>query len=243
MALAIGDRDGLGRLETGWFKLNFDGSVYHDGSGSASIGGAIRGPASVAFAETTDHWSIGVRGGGPRGALIRGLRLVSLSPVSWRGWWLRATTVQLLRGDWRGDTDADPGRPARRDRHLARLLRRGWRAACLPGEQPQVADDVLCPRRTGIPESGRRHPPSPRRPTMTAAASRTTRMRYSDNQEGFLEMARSCTHKRRAVAVRPLVQRTWRQRSSPWPKSVHGHAAGSINSTDMANSSLSLLFV
>lgn len=233
----------------GWFKLNFDGSVYHDGSGSASIGGAIRGPASVAFAETTDHWSIGVRGGGPRGALIRGLRLVSLSPVSWRGWWLRATTVQLLRGDWRGDTDADPGRPARRDRHLARLLRRGWRAACLPGEQPQVADDVLCPRRTGIPESGRRRPPSPRRPTMTAAASRTTRMRYSDNQEGFLEMARSCgcsrrcTHKRRAVAVRPLVQRTWRQRSSPWPKSVHGHAAGSINSTDMANSSLSLLFV
>uniref|UniRef100_A0A0D3FHD5 RNase H type-1 domain-containing protein n=1 Tax=Oryza barthii TaxID=65489 RepID=A0A0D3FHD5_9ORYZ len=69
----------------GWFKLNFDGCVYHDGSGSASIGGAIRGPASVAFAETTDHWSIGVRGGGPRGALIRGLRLVSLSPVSWRG--------------------------------------------------------------------------------------------------------------------------------------------------------------
>uniref|UniRef100_A0A0D9Z601 RNase H type-1 domain-containing protein n=1 Tax=Oryza glumipatula TaxID=40148 RepID=A0A0D9Z601_9ORYZ len=63
-----------------WFKLNFDGCVYHDGSGSASIGGPIRGPASVAFAETTDHWSIGVRGGGPRGALIRGLRLVSLSP-------------------------------------------------------------------------------------------------------------------------------------------------------------------
>ena len=59
----------------GWCKLNFDGSVYPDGSGRASIGGAIRdcyGRVLVAFAERTEHWSVGVV---EARALIRGLRL------------------------------------------------------------------------------------------------------------------------------------------------------------------------
>uniref|UniRef100_J3LMX0 RNase H type-1 domain-containing protein n=1 Tax=Oryza brachyantha TaxID=4533 RepID=J3LMX0_ORYBR len=59
----------------GWFKLNFDGSVYQDGSGKASIGGAIRDPDGrvvMSFGETTDHSTVGVV---EARALIRGLRL------------------------------------------------------------------------------------------------------------------------------------------------------------------------
>ncbi|KAL6838554.1 hypothetical protein ACP4OV_031610 [Aristida adscensionis] len=55
----------------GWFKLNFDGSVYHDGSGRASVGGAIRDSAGrvvLAFAQRTDHSTVEAR------ALIRGLQ-------------------------------------------------------------------------------------------------------------------------------------------------------------------------
>ncbi|XBI58272.1 hypothetical protein VPH35_039520 [Triticum aestivum] len=59
----------------GWLKLNFDGSVYHDGSGRASIGGAIRdcnGHVLVAFAELTEHSTVGIV---EARALIHGLRL------------------------------------------------------------------------------------------------------------------------------------------------------------------------
>ncbi|XP_010229762.1 uncharacterized protein LOC104582121 [Brachypodium distachyon] len=59
----------------GWAKLNFDGSVFHDGSGRASIGGAIRdgnGRVLLAFAERTAHAPVGVVEGR---ALIRGLQL------------------------------------------------------------------------------------------------------------------------------------------------------------------------
>jgi hypothetical protein len=45
----------------GWFKINFDGSVYHDGSGQASIGGAIHDSAGrvlLAFAEPTEHSTV-----------------------------------------------------------------------------------------------------------------------------------------------------------------------------------------
>uniref|UniRef100_A0A8I6XXT3 RNase H type-1 domain-containing protein n=1 Tax=Hordeum vulgare subsp. vulgare TaxID=112509 RepID=A0A8I6XXT3_HORVV len=59
----------------GWLKLNFDGSVYNDGSGRASIGGAIRdctGRVLVAFAEPTEHSTVGIV---EARALIRGLRL------------------------------------------------------------------------------------------------------------------------------------------------------------------------
>ena len=55
----------------GWFKINFDGSVYHDGSGRASIGGAIRDSAGrvvLAFAEPTEHSTVGI-------VEARGLRL------------------------------------------------------------------------------------------------------------------------------------------------------------------------
>ncbi|CAM0872741.1 unnamed protein product [Alopecurus aequalis] len=58
----------------GWFKLNFDGSVYHDGSGRASIGGVIRdwnGRVLVAFAEQTEHSTVGIV---EARALIYGLR-------------------------------------------------------------------------------------------------------------------------------------------------------------------------
>jgi hypothetical protein len=47
----------------GWYKLNFDGSVYHDGSARASIGGAIRdsdGRVVLAFAEPTEHSTVGI---------------------------------------------------------------------------------------------------------------------------------------------------------------------------------------
>ncbi|XBH64689.1 hypothetical protein VPH35_118407 [Triticum aestivum] len=59
----------------GWLKLNFDGSVYNDGSGRASVGGAIRdcnGRVLVAFAEPTEHSTVGIV---EARALIRGLRL------------------------------------------------------------------------------------------------------------------------------------------------------------------------
>jgi hypothetical protein len=55
--------------------LNFDGSVYNDGSNRASIGGAIRdckGRVLAAFAEPTEHAKIGVV---EARALIKGLRL------------------------------------------------------------------------------------------------------------------------------------------------------------------------
>ena len=59
----------------GWAKLNFDGSVYNDGSGRSSIGGAIRdayGRVLLAFAERTPHAPIGIVEGR---ALMRGLQL------------------------------------------------------------------------------------------------------------------------------------------------------------------------
>ena len=59
----------------GWLKLNFDGSFYYDASGRASIGGVIRycdGNVLVAFAERTEHSSVGIV---EARALIRGLRL------------------------------------------------------------------------------------------------------------------------------------------------------------------------
>nr|XP_020150661.1 uncharacterized protein LOC109735872 [Aegilops tauschii subsp. strangulata] len=57
----------------GWHKLNFDGSVHHDGSGRASIGGVIRdsyGHTMLAFAERTPHAGVGQV---EARALIRGL--------------------------------------------------------------------------------------------------------------------------------------------------------------------------
>ncbi|KAL6888897.1 hypothetical protein ACP4OV_009923 [Aristida adscensionis] len=47
----------------GWWKLNFDGSVFHDGTGRASVGGAVRdcaGRVVLAFAERTEHAAVGV---------------------------------------------------------------------------------------------------------------------------------------------------------------------------------------
>ncbi|KAK1650933.1 hypothetical protein QYE76_068738 [Lolium multiflorum] len=59
----------------GFVKLNFDGSLYNDGSGRASIGGVIRdcrGRVLIAFAERTEHTTVGIV---EAQALIRGLRL------------------------------------------------------------------------------------------------------------------------------------------------------------------------
>ncbi|KAL6609637.1 hypothetical protein ACP70R_039606 [Stipagrostis hirtigluma subsp. patula] len=84
----------------GWFKLNFDGSVYHDGSGRASIGGAIRdnaGRVVLAFAEKTEHSTVGIV---EARALIRGLQLargLRLERVVAEGDDL--VLVQLLRGE------------------------------------------------------------------------------------------------------------------------------------------------
>ncbi|CAL4889667.1 unnamed protein product [Urochloa decumbens] len=88
---------------TGWYKLNFDGSVLHDGSGRASIGGAIRdsaGRVAAAFAERTPHAPIGVV---EARALIRGLRLAEdggfIHRLVVEGDDL--TLVRLLRGESR----------------------------------------------------------------------------------------------------------------------------------------------
>jgi len=84
----------------GWYKLNFDGSVYHDGSGRASIGGAIRDSAGrvvLAFAEPTDHSTVGIV---EARAMIRGLRLalgLHLQRLVVEGDDL--VLVQLLRGE------------------------------------------------------------------------------------------------------------------------------------------------
>ena len=84
----------------GWFKINFDGSVYHDGSGRASIGGAIRDSAGrvvLAFAEPTEHSTVGIV---EARAMIRGLRLalgLGLRRVVVEGDDL--VLVQLLRGE------------------------------------------------------------------------------------------------------------------------------------------------
>ncbi|KAL6618922.1 hypothetical protein ACP70R_034061 [Stipagrostis hirtigluma subsp. patula] len=84
----------------GWFKLNFDGSVYHDGSGRASIGGSIRDSAGrvvLAFAEKTEHSTVGIV---EARALIRGLQLargLRLERVVAEGDDL--VLVQLLRGE------------------------------------------------------------------------------------------------------------------------------------------------
>jgi ribonuclease HI len=59
----------------GWTKLNFDGSVFNDGSGRASIGGVIRDAdrqVLFSFAERTEHAPIGIV---EARALIRGLKL------------------------------------------------------------------------------------------------------------------------------------------------------------------------
>ncbi|XP_039840862.1 uncharacterized protein LOC120700683 [Panicum virgatum] len=84
----------------GWFKINFDGSVYHDGSGRASIGGAIRDSAGrvvLAFAEPTEHSTVGIV---EARAMIRGLRLalgLGVRRVVVEGDDL--VLVQLLRGE------------------------------------------------------------------------------------------------------------------------------------------------
>ncbi|KAK3138243.1 hypothetical protein QOZ80_5AG0366300 [Eleusine coracana subsp. coracana] len=78
----------------GWFKLNFDGSVYNDGSQRASIGGAIRdstGRVVLSFAEKTEHSTVGIV---EARALARGL---GLDRVVAEGDDL--VLVQLLRGE------------------------------------------------------------------------------------------------------------------------------------------------
>ncbi|KAL6620539.1 hypothetical protein ACP70R_035678 [Stipagrostis hirtigluma subsp. patula] len=84
----------------GWFKINFDGSVYSDGSGRASIGGAIRDSAGrvvLVFAELTEHSTVGIV---EARAMIRGLQLargLRLERVVAEGDDL--VLVQLLRGE------------------------------------------------------------------------------------------------------------------------------------------------
>jgi ribonuclease HI len=86
----------------GCVKLNFDGSVYNDGSRRASIGGVIRdctGRVLAAFAETTEHATVGIV---EARALIRGLQLALKYSYNFLG-------GLVVEGD---------------DRDLARLLRR-----------------------------------------------------------------------------------------------------------------------
>jgi ribonuclease HI len=84
----------------GWCKVNFDASVYNDGSRRCSIGGAIRDSAGrvvLAFAEETEHSTVGIV---EARAMIRGLRLalaLRLRRVVVEGDDL--VLVQLLRGE------------------------------------------------------------------------------------------------------------------------------------------------
>jgi ribonuclease HI len=88
------------RPAPGWHKLNFDGSVHHDGSGRASIGGVIRdsyGRTVLAFGERTPHAGVGEV---EARALIHGLHLAlqnGCDRLVVEGDDL--TLVRLLRGD------------------------------------------------------------------------------------------------------------------------------------------------
>lgn len=129
------------RPRFGWFKLNFSGSVYNDGSTRASTGGAIRdcnGRVLLAFAEPTEHSTAGIV---EARALIRGLRLALSCFVE------RLVVegddrvlVQLLRGE--GTQTRIPGAM---QEEILELL--GRFSACevqhVYGEANQVAH-VLC---------------------------------------------------------------------------------------------------
>ncbi|RLN08738.1 uncharacterized protein C2845_PM11G02650 [Panicum miliaceum] len=127
----------------GWYKLNFDGSVRHDGSGRASIGGAIRdcaGRIVAAFAERTGHAPIGVV---EARALIRGLRLAHESGFIDRLFVEGddLTLVRLLRGESRQTRISRD-----MEEHILELLGR-FRGGCevqhIYREGNQVAD-ALC---------------------------------------------------------------------------------------------------
>ncbi|TVU20600.1 hypothetical protein EJB05_36814, partial [Eragrostis curvula] len=108
----------------GWLKLNFDGSVYNDGSGRASIGGVIRdstGRVVLSFAEKTEHSTVGIV---EARALIRGLQLA-------RGLGLGMPAVaegddlvlvQVLRGE-----DTQTRIPVAMQQEIVAILR------CFPG--------------------------------------------------------------------------------------------------------------
>ncbi len=104
----------------GWCKLNFDGSVFNDGSRRASIGGVIRGcdgGVVLAFAETTEHWTVGVV---EARALIKGLKLALacfVERIVVEGDDL--VLVQLLRGE-----ETQTRIPAAMHEEILSLLRR-----------------------------------------------------------------------------------------------------------------------
>jgi hypothetical protein len=106
----------------GWFKLNFDGSVYNDGSARASIGGVIRDSAGrvvVSFAEKTEHSTVGVVEARARARLGQG-----------RGGGRRPSAGAAAAG--RGDADADPGGDAGGDRLPPPRLPRARRPPRVP---------------------------------------------------------------------------------------------------------------
>ncbi|CAM0957910.1 unnamed protein product [Alopecurus aequalis] len=124
----------------GWFKLNFDGSVRYDGSGRASMGGVIRdhsGRVLAAFAEPTEHWSVGVV---EARALIRGLRLALdcfIGRLVVEG--DDQVLVKLLRGE-----DSQTRIPAAIHDEILMLLRRfsGCEVQHIYREGNQVADSL-----------------------------------------------------------------------------------------------------
>lgn len=103
----------------GWYKINFDGSVYNDGSRRASIGGVIRdgaGRVVLAFAEQTEHSTVGIV---EARAMIRGLQLareLGLQRVMVEGDDL--VLVQLLRGE-----ETQTRIPVAMQEEIIRLLR------------------------------------------------------------------------------------------------------------------------
>uniref|UniRef100_A0A453ADZ8 RNase H type-1 domain-containing protein n=1 Tax=Aegilops tauschii subsp. strangulata TaxID=200361 RepID=A0A453ADZ8_AEGTS len=129
------------RPPLGWCKLNFDGSVKHDGSGRASIGGVIRnstGHAIVAYAERTEHAGVGVV---EARALMRGLELalgMGCSSLVVEGDDL--TLVRLLRRESRHTRI-----PSAMHDEIVRLLGcfRVWHVQHVYREGNQVAD-TLC---------------------------------------------------------------------------------------------------
>ncbi|KAK1650889.1 hypothetical protein QYE76_068694 [Lolium multiflorum] len=126
----------------GCVKINFDGSMYYDGSGRASIGGVIRdctGRVLVAFAKRTKPSSPGIA---EAQALIHGLQLALRH---FPGSWLLVEgddlmLVKLLRGE-----DTERRIPLAMQEEIIMLLRRF--PACevnhIFREGNQVAD-ALC---------------------------------------------------------------------------------------------------
>ncbi|KAL6610504.1 hypothetical protein ACP70R_040473 [Stipagrostis hirtigluma subsp. patula] len=213
----------------GWFKLNFDGSVYHDGSGRASIGGAIRDSAGrvvLAFAEKTEHSTVGIV---EARALIRGLQLargLRLERVVAEGDDL--VLVQLLRGE-----ETQTRIPVVMQEEILGLLRSfaaatsGTSTGRVTRSRTPSAARPTSRRASGWAGSCR--PPCLRRPRTTAVEWRTSAPSSARREAVKRLLLGDVVHdgkpeRRRAAVQRARRRRTgWREAGRTWRR---GRGAG-----------------